>query len=68
MLVSDKVYRELRGLPASMQADKLSALLLGMIKKSLGISMANLVVEVLGTAETQDLSLQVSTKALEETV
>ena len=66
MVLSDKAYRKLRGLSESMPADKLSAHLLNMIVKSLGTYTENLEVEVLGTVETQDLSLQVSIKALEE--
>lgn len=65
-MLSDKVYRELLGLPLALPSTEVSSFLKDMMLKSIGNSMANLEVEVLGTVETQALSLQVSIKALEQ--
>ena len=65
MLLSDKAYRKLQGLPVSMSSPEVSKLLIDMMSKSLGDSMASLVVVALGTVEMQDLRLQVSTKVQE---
>ncbi len=65
-MLSDKVYRKLLGVSVSMPSSEVSNFLENMMFKSIGASMANQVVQVLGTVETQDLLLQVSTKELEE--
>ena len=65
MLLSDKAYRKLQGLQVSMSSPEVSKLLIDMMSKSLGDSMASLVVVALGTVEMQDLRLQVSTKVQE---
>ncbi len=67
MVLLPKVYREQLGLPVSMPPEKVSKFLEDMISKSIGNSMVSVVVEVLGTEETQDLSVQVSTRVPEET-
>ena len=66
MVLSPEDYKASLGVPVSMPDDKLSEHLLGMIVGSIGSYMANLEVVVLGTVVTQDLQLQVSTKALQE--
>ncbi len=65
-MLPDALYRKLLGLPSDMPSVGVSELLKSMMSKSIGTSMVEVVVEVLGTVETQDLLLQVSTKAREE--
>ncbi len=60
-----KGYKESLGLPESISSPELSKLLIDMMLKSSGGYTGNQVVEVLGTVETQDLRLQVSTKEAE---
>ena len=67
MVLSPAEYRHLLGVQELRPEGKLSEVLLDMIKESIGSYTDNLVVEALGTEETQDLRLRVSIKALEVT-
>ncbi len=66
MVLSPKAYRKLLGLSEGTPSREVSKLLESMMSKSIGDSMVQVEVEVLGTEETQDLSVLVSTKAQEE--
>ena len=65
-MLSPKEYLERQGLPAGISSDEAIKLLGSMMSKSIGTSMVGVVVEVLGTVETQELSVRVSTKVPEE--
>lgn len=60
------LQREQLGLPESVLLKDMPKHLTNMIKKSIGTSMVNQEVVVLGTVETQDLRLQVSGKVIKE--
>ncbi len=62
MVLSLKDYLGRLGLPESISPLERSKLLEDMMSKSIGDSMVNLVVQVLGTEEMQGLHLQVSIK------
>ncbi len=65
MVLSQEEYYKQLGLPSGMPSQEVSKHLRDMMLESIGSSMVNQVVEVLGTVETQGLQLQVSTKVLE---
>ena len=67
LALSEEAYRKLRGLPSGMPSAEVSKLLRDMMLQSIGPYTDNLVVEVLGTVETQELQVQVSIKDLGET-
>ncbi len=66
-MLSPGDYLKLLGLPGTMPSQEVSKLLESMMLQSIGDSMVNLEVQVLGTVETQDLSVLVSIKALKRT-
>ncbi len=66
MVLSPEDYRKLLGITDQGSSKVLSSNLKNMMLASIGSSMVNQEVVVLGTEETQDLSLQVRTKVLKE--
>ena len=63
-MLSPEVYLQLLGVTGLGSSAEVSKRLKDMMLASIGPSMVNQEVEVLGTVETQDLSLQVSIKVL----
>ena len=66
MALSPEAYLKLLGITGLPPGAALRKHLIDMMSKSIGGYMDNLEVVALGTVETQDLQLQVSTKVLEE--
>ncbi len=67
-MVLDKLLLRRAGLPESISFQELSKLLIDMMSQSLGTSMEEVEVEVLGTDETLVPSLRVSIKEVKEIV